>query len=313
MMRRLIVIALLVHGLLAGFALPVDAQTTLATARELYASASYDEALTALNGLLTSSQPDDRPVVATYRVLCLVALGRSGEVDGAIEALVSQHPLYRPAAEELSPRMRTAFAETRARLLPALIQKRYAEGKAAYDGNDFAAAAAAFNWVLAALADPDVNQAASRSPLADIRTLAAGFHDLSEKALAPPPVTVAPVVAAAPPPAPTRDYRRLYTINDTDAIAPVTVKQNMPRFPGPMLTSATGVLEIVVDVTGAVESVRMLEPVHPQYDPLVLAAAKKWQFQPARIDGIPVKYAKRVQIALAPTPDDRSASASRAR
>jgi hypothetical protein len=33
----------------------------------------------------------------------------------------------------------------------------------------------------------------------------------------------------------------------------------------------------------------------------VLAAAKTWLYRPARLDSAPVKYRKRIQIALSPT------------
>ena len=84
-------------------------------------------------------------------------------------------------------------------------------------------------------------------------------------------------------------------------MAPVTVRQNMPRFPGALTTAAAGVIELIIDAAGAVESVRLLESVHPQYDSLVLSAAKRWQYQPAHVAGTNVRYQKRIQISLAPT------------
>jgi hypothetical protein len=292
-------------------AAPARAQVTLVKAKELYAAANYDEALTMLNALgspsVTASGPlasrEDLAAIAMYRVLCLVAVGRTGEVDSAIDRLVSEHPLYRPATDELSPRMRTAISTARVRVLPALVQKRYAESKAAYDRGDFANSSSGFKWVLTALADPDISNMAGQSPLADIKTLASGFVDLSEKALVPPPPPKPTAVVAAAPAAaiatPTRDLKKIYSVEDSDVVAPVTIKQNMPRFPGVLTTAASGVLEVVIDVAGGVESVRLLESVHPQYDGLVIANAKKWLYQPAKLEGTPVKYTKRIQVSLA--------------
>jgi hypothetical protein len=45
----------------------------------------------------------------------------------------------------------------------------------------------------------------------------------------------------------------------------------------------------------------MLEPVHPQYDSVLVAAAKRWQYQPAHVAGNNVRYLKRIQISLAPS------------
>ena len=305
MTRRLALIVLAAWGLLA-VAAPAHAQASLTKAKELYASANYDEALNMLNGLGPSDE-GDAAAVAMYRVLCLVAVGRTGEVDTAIERLVSQHPLYRPPSGELSPRVQKAVSTARVKLLPTLVQRRYEESKSAYDRGDFAASRVGFKWVLSALADPDISYLAAQSPLADIKTLSSGFVDLSEKALAPPPVVLAPAVVtiAPPPPAPlksTRDLKRVFTPDDSDVVAPVMTRQPMPPFPGVLTQAALGVLELVIDSSGAVESARLLEPVHPKYDSLLLAATKKWQYQPAQLDGTTVRYLKRIQISLNPTP-----------
>jgi TonB family protein len=287
---------------LAAAVMPAGAQTWLASARELYASAAYDEALATLEGLQAHGRPvEEQRAMGLYRVLCLIALGRTSDADAALEMLIAQHPLYRPDDETLSPRIRTAFAQARQRLVPALIQQQYADGKAAFDRRDFAIAAQTFAWVLNALDDPELGPAAAAPPLSDIRTLAAGFKDLAREALAPPPPPP-PAVVEAPPPAPVRDYRRLYTPEDADVVPPVIVRQSFPSFPGRLVTAEAGTLEVVVDATGAVESVVMTDPAHPQYDRLAVAAARRWEYEPARLDGVPVKYLKRVQINLSPTP-----------
>jgi len=51
-----------------------------------------------------------------------------------------------------------------------------------------------------------------------------------------------------------------------------------------------------------VESVKLIEPVDVKYDSLLMSAAKKWQYQPAQLDGAPVRYMKRIQVSLAPEP-----------
>ena len=84
------------------------AQGSLSAARDLYAAAAYDEALSALNTLSAGGETiTDSGTVALYRALCLYALNRSAEGDRAVESMVVQHPLYRPVLDELSPRMRT--------------------------------------------------------------------------------------------------------------------------------------------------------------------------------------------------------------
>ena len=82
--------------------------------------------------------------------------------------------------------------------------------------------------------------------------------------------------------------------------------EGMPQFPGVLKATATGVLEVVIDAAGSVESARLVQSVHPRYDLLLLGAAKKWQYQPAQLDGTAVRYTKRIQITLAPPPTEAS-------
>src|SRR5438876_909326 len=101
------------------------AQDSVAAARDLYASAAYDEALVVLNRLDVSGRPvSDRLEVNQYRAFCLVALRRTEEAEKAIEAIVSDEPLYHPAGAEASPRLISAFATVRQRLLPAIVQQK---------------------------------------------------------------------------------------------------------------------------------------------------------------------------------------------
>jgi hypothetical protein len=302
-MRTKTPIVVSIFALVMLLAPRVEAQESLDIARQLYASAEYDSALTMLNGLMMNTKTrDDRRTVALYRTLCLLATNRRAEADRAIETMVTQDPLFRPTAEEIPPRMRTAIADTRKRLLPAILQQKYAESKAAYDLKDFAVASVGFKEMLDGLADPDIAAAASQSPLADLKTLAVGFYELSVKLLpppVPPPMSVAeaPVLAPPVPSAP-----KLYSAEDRNVVPPIAVKQQIPAYPGRVSTAKTGVLELVIDNTGAVESAMMRVSVNAQYDRLATSAARTWQYQPATIDGSPVKFLKRIQVSLVPTP-----------
>jgi hypothetical protein len=279
-----------------------EAQESLDTARQLYVAAEYDSALTMLNGLMISSTTrEERRTVALYRTLCLLATNRRAEADRAIETMVSQDPLFRPNAEEIPPRMRTAIADTRKRLLPAILQQRYAESKAAYDLKDFTAASVGFKEMLDGLADPDIAVAAAQSPLADLKTLAVGFYELSVKQL-PPAVPPSMKVAEAPVAAPPPSAPKLYSAEDRNVVPPIALRQQIPPYPGKVSAAKTGVLELVIDKTGAVESATMRVPVNAQYDRLATSAARNWQYQPATIDGSPVKFLKRIQVSLVPTP-----------
>jgi TonB family protein len=74
----------------------------------------------------------------------------------------------------------------------------------------------------------------------------------------------------------------------------------MPRFPGGLREPVSGVIEVIIDTAGKVESARIIDPVHLHYDGLLTNAAKKWQYQPATVDGTPVRFNKRIKVDLAP-------------
>ncbi len=276
----------------------VHAEGTLAAARELYASAAYDDALEMLNGLMPAAKaPDERQSIDLYRTLCLVALGRNSDADRAIEAMIMRDPLYRASIDDLSPRLRAAFGDVRKRLLPVIIQKQYADSKAAFEKKDFELAAAGFEGVLKGIADPDISALATVPPLSDLRTLATGFKDLAAKSILPPP---------APPPAPVAPVRAplraLYSADDAGVVGPVAIQQKVPRFPTAVVKQTTGMVELVIDETGAVQSEMMRIPITPAFDQQVLTAASKWRYQPATMDGVPVKFLKRLSITVSPTP-----------
>jgi TonB family protein len=57
-----------------------------------------------------------------------------------------------------------------------------------------------------------------------------------------------------------------------------------------------GVLELVIDEMGRVISMAIRQSVHPMYDTLLLTAAKDWRYQPARLQGKPVRFRKMIQV-----------------
>ena len=312
----------LVAGVLLASGVAWAQEPSLAAARELYVGAEYVDALTMLNTLAGANpSKSDRQGIELYRALCLVALGNQPEATKVIESIVTNDPLYRPDGADLPPRMRTAFSEARKRLLPSLVQQRYLVARAAFEQKEYASAAEGFKLVLDGLADPELGTAGSQSPLSDLKLLASGFHDLAAKAVPPPayaeskPVatTVAPAIELEPaaagtssalagvPPVPPGP--RIYEPSDMSVVPPRTIRQTVPPFPNRLLRGASAAVELVINEDGAVESARMLVPLNPQFDRGVLDAAKSWQYRPATVNGVPVKYRKRLQLSVLPTSD----------
>src|SRR5581483_6637367 len=159
--RHLVALCFVVVSVVAA-GVGVRAQESLAAARDLYASAAYEDALALLNRLRGANQtPDEARSIEQYRPFCLLALGRADEAERAIEAVVAAQPSYHPSESDISPRLRTLFAEVRRRMLPAIIQDKYAQAKAEFDRKDYTGAARDFKVVLDMTADPDVATAAA--------------------------------------------------------------------------------------------------------------------------------------------------------
>jgi tetratricopeptide (TPR) repeat protein len=294
-------------ALASGLAIAASAvagQDTLTRAKELYASAAYDEALVVLDQLQLNPPLTDAAEIGEYRAFCLLALGRTAEGRRAIEAIVSSNPLFQPS--ETSPRLRAVFRDVRRQLLPRILRDSYAVAKAAFDKKELQEAATGFDRVLALFDDPD---ATDFEGSIDLRMLATGFRDLSKvgTAAAPSAAAASPPAAAIPTPAAPTDVsapRRRYGPDDTNVTGPVVVSQTMPPWRPSKLSGASreykGALALVIDEHGNVESVVLLQGVNPEYNAVLLKAARLWKFQPAMKDGVPVPYRKVVGIQLHP-------------
>jgi TonB family protein len=67
---------------------------------------------------------------------------------------------------------------------------------------------------------------------------------------------------------------------------------------GDVFVQRQGVVEIVVNETGLVETATMTVPVNVVYNGLVLAAAKNWRYIPATVDGVAVKFRNTIPLDL---------------
>jgi TonB family protein len=303
--RRSTRVAIVFAGCLA-IAAPVWArqETTLARAKEYYASAAYEEALDILRRLNGISPPAETREIAVYQLFCLLALGRVDETKKTIETIVRADPMYHLSEEDASPRVRTLFEETRRPLLPGIIKDLYAQAKAAYDRKETAEAVDGFDRVLALVADGGLTDAPG---IGDINTLATGFRDLLRVPANSP--------AAAPPPAPKPDPTtppaapaaktdpRIYGPDDAAVVRAVPISNALPAWRPTGLDARQefrGDLELVIDETGAVSSAVVRKPIHRVYDQLVVEAAKRWKFHPATLNGQPVKYRYVLEVNLKP-------------
>jgi TonB family protein len=277
----------------------VDAQETLATARELYSAAAYEDALRVLDRLESGSQPEDQLAIHQYRAFCFLALGRTSDAERAIETVVSTSPSYHPSGGDVSPRVRAAFSAVRQRVLPSVVQQTYAQAKRAFDRKDFASAAAGFGQVLDVLADPQIGYLSSHPPLSDLGTLAVGFRELSVRGATPTPIASQSLVAPGAVSRPAAVAPRIYA-GESNVVRPVTVMQDLPPFPRNIGPMRSGVLEIVIDEAGMVEDATIRSSINPRYDVVALEAVRSWRYKPATLNGKPVKFRKTIVVNIKP-------------
>jgi TonB family protein len=273
---------------------PALAQTQMASVRELYASASYEEALNVLASV-NGSDSATSIEAEQYRALCLLAIGRQGEARAAVRRIVEQDPLYAPAEADVSPRIAALFTEARKDLLPAVARQQFADAKALYERQDHQLAATVLDRVVRITSDPAVKDAAG---IEDLRLVADGLLTLTRAKVAATP----PPAPALPPAPPTPAAPIIYSGDDSAVTVPVAISQEMPvwRSTGPLRNGAllTGLMRLIINESGTVEQVTMLRAVHPMYDGALLKAAQAWTFKPATKDGQPVKYAKVIKVEL---------------
>jgi TonB family protein len=292
---RLIRSAVAVLLLQAGVA---GAQDSLAAARQLYASASYDEALGMLDRLKSSGVRDlaSANLIEQYRAFCLLAVGHQPDAERAMETIVAADPTFRPD-DAVSPRLQAVFRDVRTRMLPVVVRQQYLGAKASFDEKAYQAAVDQFDAIVRLLDAPDV--VAADPVLADLRTVASGFRDLAKVAAAPSP---SPSVPASPATSGLRPPPAFYTADDSGVTAPVVIRQSLPSWPQGIPKPAQGgqraVLDIVIDDSGAVESVVVRQSIAPWYDEMLIKEAKRWSYRPATRGGTPVRYRKLIQVVV---------------
>jgi TonB family protein len=282
------------------------AQDPLSAARDLYASASYEEALAMLTGL-----HDRNPAAAMveqvdqYRAFCLFALGRNAEAQKVAESLISKNPMLQLDRADASPRITAMFTDVRRTMLPALVREHYKSARTALDSKDFAGAEPQFVQLKGMLEEAD-RLKLSDPMLSDMRLLVDGFLDLTRTsqasvAKAAPPTAPAPPVAPESPALPVA--QPVYDIGASDVSAPVIVSQNVPAIPQALKSfmkdgQATMMLEVQIDERGQVERASIRSSRYATYDELLLRAARNWRYLPAMKDGMPVKYLRTIVIVL---------------
>lgn len=296
-------VPILAAFLVAGTVLAAQ-DDPLSTARALYASAAYEEALAELTraggDALTPAEARDLDV---YRAFCLVALSRGAEAETVAESLVRQDPLFTlDRYRDASPRIASLFASVRARVLPQVIWEQYRAARTLAAAR--APEASSRLSHVRQLLDEAQRIGATDKTLTELQLLVDGFLELSreaEPAATPTPLKEAHEDAPAEPVPPVAAASTVAKAGDVGVVSPIVIFQTVPQAPPAVfdlmrVLHRTGTIDVVIDERGAVEDVIVRQSVNAAYDALLVAAARTWKYQPARKDGVPVRYLKTVGI-----------------
>jgi hypothetical protein len=98
---------------------------------------------------------------------------------------------------------------------------------------------------------------------------------------------------------PEAEGAHIYTRSDTGVTPPRSVYPKLPDESdlGPRLASQT-VLELLIDPRGLVEHVKLRTAPRNIHEFMIVSAAKAWQFEPARLDGQPVRFRQLIHLNM---------------
>lgn len=253
-------------------------------ARELYASAEYDQALSVIGD-------SQEPTAQQYRALCLLALGRQADAEAALKRLITSAPEFTLSAEDMPPRFITLFTQQRREIVPGLLRKLFADAREDYRAKAYDRALPQFKRVLTLSSETEVRDAEG---VDDLRLLAESFIDIATASEAPK-AEVAALPAAVAAPAASADVRR--------PTLPVAIRQEMPPWPTgvPVRAGLSGSVKIRIGTSGKVVSATMVRNIDPRYDARLLAATHFWEYKPATANGVPIEAESIVEVNISRT------------
>ncbi|HJZ71095.1 MAG TPA: energy transducer TonB [Vicinamibacterales bacterium] len=317
-MKSMVMVSL---ALIVGAAAP-GAQDALSAAKDLYASAAYEDALATLERLDGAASPDATRQIDEYRAFCLFALGRTQEAESVAEALIRRQPLATLETADTSPRLERMFSDVRRRLLPSLIREQFRSARTEIDRKEFSTAEPPLTEARLMIAEAR-RLGVQDDGLGDLSVLVDGFLDLIRASIDQRPApkteavaTVATVATNAPPPLPAAPQppapaarstsapahgAAIYTVADEGVSPPITIDQRVPAMDPQLQTIArstkrTGMFDIVIDESGRVVEATVRRSLNTSFDSLVVRTASRWRYQPARKDGVPVKFVKTIVL-----------------
>ena len=336
-MPRFAITTIALVALFVGASRSVSAQETLAAAKELYAAASYEDALKVLRGLeLTDAA--EKIEGQQYQVFCLLALDRMPEAEKVVQEILDSDPLYSPNTDEASPRVVQMFDSVRTKAAPALAKDLFADGKAALDRKEREVAVRKFELLLKVI---ERSGETENTLLNELKLLAGGYVDLA-KAMSPAKPAATPSTPAnapamtngngAPAAVPTNGTGAApngaatngtanssngssnggstpanaspagsTTVLPAGFVPAVPLTERFPPYDPKFIGRGAeykGSIRLQIGADGRVEKADIVQPIHQFYDRRLLDAALQWRYRPATLKGVPIASERTVIVQL---------------
>ena len=255
-------------------------QPALQLAIDLYWNGEYERTLQLLDSGLDT---DELVEGHKYRAFALVALERNDEVRAEFTALLELDPGHALDTALVSPKIVEQFELARQELSASLFE----QGKASYFDGRYDEAHELLEKMM------KVNPSSALG--AEYVQLARERIELEQRT-----AEIEPEVPETPE-APEVDPNRIYNIGGGVA-EPVAVRQDPPRYPPWDMRNRTEgdvILRLTIGRSGTVEDTEVVRSINQRMDAEATRAARNWRYEPARLNGEPVRVFKVVLIRFA--------------
>jgi hypothetical protein len=204
---------------------------------------------------------------AERRASALMAAGRVDEAEIVFDSILFKNPSYRLDPMVSDADATAAFRRSKRVIVPAIAREHYDWAVGALDGGDAYRAVSEAELAAALVADNDLDTSATelRRAVSELVARARVAREFEEK--------------------------KVYSSANADVVPPRPLGRQLPANPPPGLgNDLTGRLEILVDRSGHVESVKLHTPRNNYHDRMIVSAAKAWHYVPATRNGRPVRF-----------------------
>ena len=271
-------VTLLSAALLLAAAQPAALQQAI----DLYWNGEYERTLQLLDSELDA---DELVEGHKYRAFSLVALERNDEVRAEFAALLELDPGHALDTALVSPKIVEQFELARQEFSARLFER----GKAAYFDGRYDEAHELFEEMT------KVNPSSALG--AEYVQLAQERIKLEKRTAELEPEPEVPQALEVPE-VPEVDPNRVYNIGG-GIVEPMALRQAPARYPPWDMRNGTEgdvILRLTIGRSGAVENVEVIRSVNQRLDAEAARAARLWQYEPARLNGEPVRVYKIVSI-----------------